>query len=522
MVSADFLVIGSGIAGLTFALKAAEHGSVAILCKREMQEGNTLYAQGGIASVTNPEDSFASHVTDTLQAGAGLCDPAAVNFVIERGPLAIKNLVANGTNFDKIDASSNYDLAKEGGHSRRRILHSGDSTGAEIEHNLVTCAQAKHPIRVFEHHVAIDLILDKASGEVSGAYALSVENQRVETFAAKITVLATGGAGKVYKYTSNSDVATGDGIAMAHRAGAEIRNMEFFQFHPTVLYHPQEKSFLITEAMRGEGAKLITLAGERFMPGYHPLAELAPRDVVARAIDAEMKKNGDDYVLLDITHQPADFIRRRFPTIYSRLLELGIDITEEAIPVVPAAHYCCGGIVSDLKGRTTLPRLYAIGECACTGLHGANRLASNSLLEALVLGDAAATDAVEQLPLVITNDDPPNWNDLETSVSSEEVLVSHSWDEVRMLMWNLVGIVRSNKRLKYAKRRIDLVNEEVKNYYWNYRITPDLIELRNIITVADLIIGAAIERKESIGLHYNSDYSGTQSMKFHKTSQPNC
>lgn len=506
MVSADFLVIGSGIAGLTFALKAAEHGSVAILCKREMQEGNTLYAQGGIASVTNPEDSFASHVTDTLEAGAGLCDPAAVNFVIERGPNAIKNLVANGANFDKIEASSSYDLGQEGGHSRRRILHSGDSTGAEIEHNLVACARTKHPIRVFEHHVAIDLILNKGSGEVSGAYALSVENQRVEGFAAKITVLATGGAGKVYKYTSNSDVATGDGIAMAHRAGAKIRNMEFFQFHPTVLYHPQEKSFLITEAMRGEGAQLTTLAGERFMPAYHPLAELAPRDIVARAIDAEMKKTGDDYVLLDITHQPADFVRRRFPTIYSRLFELGIDITQEAIPVVPAAHYCCGGVVSDLKGRTTLPRLYAIGECACTGLHGANRLASNSLLEALVLGDSAATDASEQLPQINLASELQNWDYLETSDSREEVLVSHSWDEVRMLMWNLVGIVRSNKRLQYAKRRIEFINEEVKNYYWNYRVTPDLIELRNIITIADLIISAALARKESIGLHYNSDY----------------
>lgn len=511
----DFLVIGSGIAGLSFALKAARAGSVIVVSKTQLPESATTYAQGGIASVWSPEDTFDKHEQDTLVAGAGLCHPDVVAGVVREGPERVRELIRLGTSFSLREGGddADYDLGREGGHSKRRILHADDATGREIMRALIQQARETPAITLLEDHIAVDLLVDtKFDATVRapscwGAYVLDKRTGKVERHAARATLLATGGAGKVYLYTSNPDVATGDGIAMAHRAGVPIGNMEFIQFHPTCLFHPQAKSFLITEAMRGEGAKLRTPDGTNFMAEYHPQAELAPRDIVARAIDHEMKARGFDHVFLDITHREPDFVRRRFPTIYEHCLAFGIDITKQMIPVVPAAHYCCGGVVTDAHGTTNVRRLYAAGEVAMTGLHGANRLASNSLLEGLVFGHRAAEHAVELL-----RDDrqqPPEmpaWNPGHAVDSEEMVVVSQNWDEIRRFMWNYVGIVRSDRRLARALTRIHLLQREIQQYYWDFLITSDLVELRNLATVAQLIIASAIGRKESRGLHYTIDY----------------
>lgn len=526
----DFLVIGSGTAGLIFALEAAKHGKVLVISKLSPDEGNTKYAQGGIASVLDKEDSFESHIQDTLVAGAGLCDTNTVSFVISQGPKAINTLVRYGVRFDtkekkcneSTDDTSDYSLGKEGGHQYRRILHWGDSTGAEIQRALLKAAEDCPNIEIRSKHTVIDLICDKNEPDqhsssdinndigkrISGAYVFDERNDSVVTICAKIICIATGGLGKVYKYTSNPNVATGDGVAIAQRAGAKIANMEFIQFHPTCLYHAYANTFLITEAMRGEGAILKRKDGHRFMPDYHHLHELAPRDIVARAIDHELKKTGDDYVLLDISHKSKDFIEKRFPQIYETLFNLGIDISISPIPVVPAAHYSCGGIIVDHEGKTNIENLYAAGEVTCTGLHGANRLASNSLLEAVIYGLAAAKSAAATLSLISSDviNTIQEWDSLDTKPSKEAVLISHLWDEVRLIMWNLVGIVRSNSRLELAKRRLEACKKDVTAYYWKYKIDRNLLELRNLVEVALLIVDSAIKRKESIGLHYNIDY----------------
>jgi L-aspartate oxidase len=511
----DFLVIGSGLAGLTFALKAAQTGTVMVLTKGRMPESATEYAQGGIASVWSTEDSFEEHSHDTEVAGAGLCHADIVDLVVREGPERIRELIALGTNFSLRPGSEDreYDLGREGGHSHRRILHSVDATGREIMRALTEAIRKQPNITVLEGQLAVDLLVDaKFDSAIRapscwGAYVLDLNAGTVHRVQARTTLLATGGAGKVYLYTSNPDVATGDGIAMAYRAGVPIGNMEFIQFHPTCLYHPQAKSFLITEAMRGEGAILRRPDGVAFMARYHPDAELAPRDVVARAIDNEMKVHGYDHVYLDVTHRPADFVRQRFPHIYDSCLTYGIDITTQPIPVVPAAHYCCGGAVTDATGATRIRRLFAAGEVAMTGLQGANRLASNSLLEALVFGHRASVAARalvrgdrEPMPAV------PDWNPGRAVDSDESVVVTQNWDEIRRLMWNYVGIVRSNRRLARALQRIALLQEEIRDYYWDFLVTGDLIELRNIAVVAELIIKSAVSRKESRGLHYNINY----------------
>ncbi|MCG2584730.1 L-aspartate oxidase [Massilia sp. TS11] len=518
----DVAIVGSGLAGLSVALHLAQTRKVAVISKRALLDGASNWAQGGIAAVLDSGDSHEQHVQDTLIAGAGLCDEAATRFIVEHGREAIEWLIDQGVPFTRDDSAElGFHLTREGGHSARRIIHAADATGHAVQVTLEEKVR-KHPnISLFEHHNAIDVITSDKLGVkpqhaqpvCHGLYVQDVNNGDVHTFEAEHVVLCTGGAGKVYLYTTNPDTATGDGIAMAWRAGCRVANMEFIQFHPTCLYHPYAKSFLITEAMRGEGGLLKlppeagAAAGKRFMPEHDARGELAPRDVVARAIDFEMKKRGLDYVHLDISHKPADFLQEHFPTIYARCLELGIDITKQPIPVVPAAHYTCGGIVTDMLGRTDIPGLYAVGEAACTGLHGANRLASNSLLECLVIGRACARHIEAQprqaSPIL------PAWDESRVSNADEEVVISHNWDELRRFMWNYVGIVRTTKRLERAQHRIALLKDEIDEYYRNFRITSDLLELRNLVDVAALIVNSALQRRESRGLHFSRDYPNT-------------
>ncbi|HWU98538.1 MAG TPA: L-aspartate oxidase [Oxalicibacterium sp.] len=516
----DVAIVGSGLAGLSVALHLAETRKVAVISKRTLLDGASSWAQGGIAAVLDSNDSYDEHVADTLVAGGGLCDETATRFIVEHGREAIEWLIEQGVPFTPDPtAELGFHLTREGGHGQRRIIHAADATGHAVQVTLEEKVR-KHPnITLMEHHYAIDVITSdtleskKNGPRCLGLYVQDVKSGKVLTIAADHTVLATGGAGKVYLYTTNPDTATGDGIAMAWRAGCRIANMEFIQFHPTCLYHPYAKSFLITEAVRGEGGVLKLpatagkSAGKRFMPSHDERAELAPRDIVARAIDAEMKKRGVDYVDLDISDKSPEFLKEHFPTIMARCLEFGIDITKQPIPVVPAAHYTCGGIVTDLSGRTDLPGLYAVGETTCTGLHGANRLASNSLLECLVLGRAAARYIADQ-PKQKGNP-LPAWDESRVTDADEEVIIANNWEELRRFMWNYVGIVRTTKRLERAQHRIRLLKEEIDEYYANFRITPDLLELRNLVEVASLIVNSALSRRESRGLHYSRDYPET-------------
>ncbi len=508
----DFLVLGGGVAGLSFALEAAPRGRVLVLTKRNRQEGNTQYAQGGVAAVLGADDAFPLHVEDTLVAGAGLCHRDAVEVTVTEAPERIRWLQSLGVEFDR-EGPDRLHLTREGGHSRRRVAHAKDTTGMEIEKRMLAACVAAG-IRIEEDQVAIDLITSERSGapgpnRALGAYVLDRETGRIRTVTATVTVLATGGAGKVYLYTSNPDVATGDGVAMAYRAGASVANMEFFQFHPTCLFHPDAKSFLISEALRGEGGILRNKAGEAFMVRYDPRKELAPRDIVARSIDAEVKRRGDDCAFLDMTHLPKSFLLDHFPHIYQTCKEFGIDMAVQPIPVVPAAHYQCGGVVTDLHGRTGVPNLLAVGEVACTGLHGANRLASNSVLEGLVFGRRAALAAIELLASGQPPPPVPDWNSGDALTPDEGVVVAHNWDELRRLMWNYVGIVRSVKRLERAAARLRILRSEIREYYWRYQVTPDLVELRNLADVALLIVQCALRRGESRGLHFLLDHPTT-------------
>ena len=512
MLKFDVLIIGSGLAGLSLALKLADQKKVAVITKKSLLEGASVWAQGGIAAVLSQEDSLAEHIQDTLTAGAGLCDPTATRYVVEHAKPALDWLIAQGVPFTRdANTDTGYHLTREGGHSHRRIIHAADATGHAVQETLAAKVLAHPNITVLEHYIAIDLITGKKLGRTDnrclGAYALNCLRDEVVTIAARDTILATGGAGKVYLYTTNPDTATGDGVAMGWRAGCRVSNMEFIQFHPTCLYHPHAKSFLISEAVRGEGGLLKLPDGTRFMPAHDQRAELAPRDIVARAIDFEMKKRGLDCVYLDISHQSVEFLQEHFPTIYARCLALGIDIARQPIPVVPAAHYSCGGVVTDLNGRTDVDNLYAVGETASTGLHGANRLASNSLLECMVFADAAARDILGKpcgnlLPL-------PQWDESRVTDADEEIVISHNWDELRRFMWDYVGIVRTTKRLQRAQHRIKLLHEEINEYYANFHVTSDLLELRNLVLSADLIVQSALSRHESRGLHYSKDYPDT-------------
>lgn len=527
----DILIIGSGIAGLSCALKLADQFDVNLVTKKQALETNTRYAQGGIAAVMNKADNFECHIKDTLEAGAGLCRRDVVERIIRDGPALVEELISYGVKFSKMN-NNEFDLGREGGHSQRRILHSQDMTGIEIESALLQRVK-KHPrIKLYEYHSAIDLITSKkilsraADNRCLGAYVLDEENNRVHVFEGATTILASGGAGKTYLYTSNPDIATGDGMAMAFRAGASMANLEFVQFHPTCLYNPagwapatkattvEDKTFLISEALRGEGAKLTLADGQSFMEKYHSMKELAPRDVVARAIDFELKKRGEHYVLLDISHKKSDFIKKRFPNIFKVCKRFGYDLTKGPIPVVPAAHYFCGGVATNLNGQTDIASLYAIGEVACTGLHGANRLASNSLLEGAALASYAAQLIIKETEHGRKNrGDIPEWNPGEAIDSNEAVVISQNWHEIRHFMWNYVGIVRSDKRLMRAKRRIQILKEEIEEYYWKFTITRDLIELRNVVEVAEMIIDCAMLRQESRGLHYNLDYPETKEIE---------
>jgi L-aspartate oxidase len=505
----DVLIIGSGLAGFSAALKLAEARKVAIITKKALQEGASSRAQGGIAAVLAESDTTDSHIQDTLTAGGGLCDLQTTRYVVEHGKQAIDWLVAQGVPFTRNgEQGTIFHLTREGGHSQRRIVHAADATGQVVQDTLAARVKAHPNITVLENHIAIDLITGKKLGRGDnrcyGAYVLDVVNDVVHTFAAQDTILATGGAGKVYLYTTNPDTATGDGIAMGWRAGCRVANMEFIQFHPTCLYHPHAKSFLISEAVRGEGGILRLPDGTRFMPRHDERAELAPRDIVARAIDFEMKKRGLDCVYLDITHKPEAFIKEHFPTIHAHCKALGIDIAREPIPVVPAAHYTCGGVVADLNGRTDLENLYAVGETAYTGLHGANRLASNSLLECMVFAEAAAQDILSRsqgASIML-----PQWDESQVTDADEQIVISHNWEELRRFMWDYVGIVRTTKRLERAQHRIRLLHEEIFEYYANFHVTSDLLELRNLVLSADLIVQSALARHESRGLHFSKDY----------------
>jgi len=519
----DVLIIGSGAAGLTLALHLSKNADVVVLSKSLVNAGSTYYAQGGVAAVFDENDSIDSHVADTLAAGAGLCDEAIVRYTAENAKTCMEWLINQGVNFDKeaptgdVGEEVKYHLTREGGHSHRRILHSADATGKAIQTTLVEQVKSNNRIRLFERYNAIDLITKKNinshdknqnvdNNECIGAYIWNRNTEKVESIFSQKIILATGGASKVYQYTSNPDVASGDGIAMAWRAGCRVANMEFNQFHPTCLFHAEAGTFLLTEALRGEGALLRRPDGSRFMPSFDERAELAPRDIVARAIDFEMKRLGADCMYLDISHKPEDFIKQHFPTIYQKTLELGIDITKQPIPIVPAAHYTCGGVMIDKKGKTDLQNLYAIGEVAYTGLHGANRMASNSLLECLVFAKAAAEDIEKNLKKKVKYLPLPVWDDSRVTDSDEEVVIQHNWHELRLFMWDYVGIVRTTKRLERALHRVELLQREIDEYYQNFRVSNNLLELRNLVLVAELIIKCAMERKESRGLHYTLDY----------------
>lgn len=504
----DYLVIGSGVAGLTFALRASAHGRVTIVTKRSRTDSATNWAQGGISAVLDPEDSFEAHINDTLTTGGGLSKNDVVEMVVRDGPERIRELMQIGADFTRNQEGDGLDLTREGGHSARRVVHAGDITGREVQRALVAAVAKNDRIEILEDHMAVDLIEGSRFGQerrIHGAYVLEEATGAVHTFAARATILAAGGAGKVYLFTSNPDVATGDGVAMAYRAGAEIANMEFFQFHPTSLYHPKAKSFLISEALRGEGGTLRLADGTAFMESHHPMKDLAPRDVVARAIDYEMKRTGADSVFLDMSHEDADALKKRFPNIHARCLHFGTDLTKEPIPVVPAAHYMCGGVVVDTDGQTSLPGLWAIGEVTCTGLHGANRLASNSLLEGLVYGHHVA-QALEGGAANALPDEIPDWDAGSAVRSDEAVVVKQNWEEIRRFMWNYVGIVRTDKRLHRAARRIAMLQEEIREYYWAHLVDRDMLELRNLADLAELIVACASARKESRGLHYTLDY----------------
>ncbi|MBK1770247.1 MAG: L-aspartate oxidase [Escherichia coli] len=512
--SCDVLIIGSGAAGLSLALRLADQHQVIVLSKGPVTEGSTFYAQGGIAAVFDETDSIDSHVEDTLIAGAGICDRHAVEFVASNARSCVQWLIGQGVLFDthvQPNGEESYHLTREGGHSHRRILHAADATGREVQSTLVSKAQNHPNIRVLERSNAVDLIVSDKIGlpgtrRVVGAWVWNRNKETVETCHAKAVVLATGGASKVYQYTTNPDISSGDGIAMAWRAGCRVANLEFNQFHPTALYHPQARNFLLTEALRGEGAYLKRPDGTRFMPDFDERGELAPRDIVARAIDHEMKRLGADCMFLDISHKPADFIRQHFPMIYEKLLGLGIDLTQEPIPIVPAAHYTCGGVMVDDHGRTDVEGLYAIGEVSYTGLHGANRMASNSLLECLVYGWSAAEDITRRMPYAHGVSTLPPWDESRVENPDERVVIQHNWHELRLFMWDYVGIVRTTKRLERALRRITMLQQEIDEYYAHFRVSNNLLELRNLVQVAELIVRCAMMRKESRGLHFTLDY----------------